>query len=130
MPSLRPAIEMKFNVERNRRVRTRTSARRQVAAKPATDWRLAITATGAPEQDLRRDPLLMKHWKYLWRHEYVELRRGDTVVGSGYVDESTNDARIIWIQLANGLGRIMIHDLDGIDIWRVDPRINGRRSQD
>lgn len=71
----------------------------------------------------------MKHWKYLWRQEFVELRRGTAVVGRGYIDEATNDASIIWIYLANGLGRIMLHQHDGIDIWRVDPRINAQPSQ-
>lgn len=66
----------------------------------------------------------MKQWKYLWRHEFIELRRGRTVLGTGYVDESTDDASTIWIHLTNGLGRVLIHRDDGIDIWRVDPRIH------
>lgn len=63
----------------------------------------------------------MKHWKYLWPHEFIELRRGNTVLGTGYVDETTDDASVIWIHLANGRGRTLIHYDDGIDIWRPTP---------
>jgi hypothetical protein len=65
----------------------------------------------------------MKHWKYLWREEFIELRRGNRVTATGWVDDLTPDGTIIWICLAGGMGRTMIHRNDGLDIWRVDSRI-------
>jgi hypothetical protein len=77
-----------------------------------------------PTQPARRtQPLRMTQWKYLWREELVELRRGDRVTAQGWVDDLTPDGTIIWIFLTDGMGRAMIHHNDGIDIWRVDSRI-------
>jgi len=119
---------MKIKVEKDKHFRARTARRQRAAAQPVSDWRLSTAAAG-PEQERRRVPLLMKQWKYLWRRELIELRRGHTVLGTGYVDESTDDARTIWIHLTNGLGRVLIDRDDGIDIWRVDPRIFAHRGQ-
>jgi hypothetical protein len=71
----------------------------------------------------RSQPLLMRQWKYLWREEFVELRRGGRITATGWVDELTEDGAIIWICLKDGMGRVMIHRDDGLDIWRVDSRI-------
>ena len=77
----------------------------------------------------RCQPMLMKQWKYLWRQEFVELRRGEVVTGAGWVDELTPDGAIIWIHQADGLGRVMIdRQSDGIDIWRVDARVLQNRT--
>lgn len=76
----------------------------------------------------RIQPLLMTQWKYLWREEFVELRRGGTVTAAGWVDDLTPDGTIIWICLTGGMGRVMIHCNDGLDIWRVDSRILQDRS--
>jgi hypothetical protein len=89
----------------------------------------AILSPAADVQRHRRQPLLMKQWKYLWRRELVELRCGSTVLGTGYVDEATADGSTIWIYLANGHGRMLIHCGDGIDVWRIDPRICQDRVQ-
>jgi hypothetical protein len=71
----------------------------------------------------RIQPFLMKHWKYLWREEFIEVRRGNAVTAMGWVDDFTPDGTIIWICLADGMGRTMIHRNDGLEIWRVDSRI-------
>lgn len=76
----------------------------------------------------RIQPLRMTQWKYLWRDEFVELRRGDRVTATGWVDDLTPDGTIIWICLTGGMGRVMIHRSDGLDIWRVDSRILQDRS--
>lgn len=65
----------------------------------------------------------MTQWTYLWRQEFVELRRGGRMKGAGWVDELTPDGTVIWIWLTGGKGRMMIHRDDGLDIWRVDSRI-------
>jgi hypothetical protein len=65
----------------------------------------------------------MTEWKYLWREEFVELRRGGQVTAAGWVDDLNPDGTIIWICLTGGRGRVMIHRNDGLDIWRVDSRI-------
>jgi hypothetical protein len=70
----------------------------------------------------------MTQWKYLWRQEFVELRRGARVTATGWVDDLTPDGTIIWICLSGGMGRVMIHRSDGVDIWRVDSRILQDRS--
>lgn len=70
----------------------------------------------------------MTQWKYLWREEFVELRRGARVTAAGWVDDLTPDGTIIWICLTGGMGRVMIHRSDGLDIWRVDSRILQDRS--
>ncbi|MEW1986781.1 hypothetical protein [Pseudarthrobacter oxydans] len=73
------------------------------------------TATGASQT------LLMKQWKRLWPQEFVELRRGLQIVGTGWVDEVTRDGSIIWIHLSGGWGRVMIHEGgDGIDMPRFE----------
>lgn len=100
------------------------SIRNRAPAKQSADWRLS-PGPAVTEPERRREPLLMKHWKYLWRHEFIEIRRGDTLLGTGHVDESTDDGCVIWVHLTNGRGRILLHHHDGIDVWRVDPRING-----
>ncbi len=80
-------------------------------------------------QPVRRiQPLLVTQWKYLWREEFVELRRGGQVTTAGWVDELTPDGTIIWICLTGGMGRVMIHRNDGLDVWRVDSRILQDRS--
>lgn len=71
----------------------------------------------------RRPPVLIRNWDSLWTREFIELRRGLNIVGTGWVDSFTPDASIVWIQLDNGLGRILLHRDDGIDIWRVEARI-------
>lgn len=78
----------------------------------------------------RSSPLLIKQWKYLWRREFVELRRGQKVVNTGRVDEVTADGTTLWIHLSNGLGRIMLHQCDAIDVWRVDAHIYQNRDLD
>jgi hypothetical protein len=93
-------------------------------ARPGTPNRKLATRSRAVEaQRHSRQPLLMKQWKYLWRRELVELRRGSSVLATGYVDEATADGSTIWIHLSQGQGRMLIHRGDGIDIWRIDPRI-------
>jgi hypothetical protein len=76
----------------------------------------------------RIQPLRMTQWKFLWREEFVELRRGGRVTDAGWVDDFTPDGTIIWICLTGGMGRVMIHRNDGLDIWRVDSRILQDRS--
>ncbi len=76
----------------------------------------------------RAQPLLVKRWKYLWRKEFVELRNGLNVSTTGWVDDITADGLTIWIYLSGGMGRVMIHQCDGIDVWRVDSRIRQNRS--
>lgn len=71
----------------------------------------------------RSQPLRMTQWKYLWREEFVELRRGGQVTAAGWVNDLNPDGTIIWICLTGGMGRVMIHRNDGLDIWRVDSRI-------
>jgi hypothetical protein len=78
--------------------------------------------------DRRSQPLLVRQWKYLWREEFVELRRGLKVMDTGWVDQVTADGTTIWIHLSSGMRRVMIHQDDGIDTWRVDSRICGNRS--
>jgi hypothetical protein len=95
------------------------------------DRKLSTVAVAGTQRltDRRRQPVLMNDWNYLWRTEFVELRRGFTVLGSGRVDEATADGATIWIHLSSGLGRVMIHYGDGTDIWRVDSRILQDRSE-
>jgi hypothetical protein len=69
-------------------------------------------------------PLIAKQWKHLWPQEVVELRRGSTVLGAGWVDEATADGTIVWIHLTRGLGRVLVHTHDGIDLWRVDSGVH------
>lgn len=76
----------------------------------------------------RSQPLLVAQWKCLWCDEFVELRRGGRVTDAGWIDDITADGTIIWIYLKDGLGRVMIHCDDGIDIWRVDSRVLQNRS--
>jgi hypothetical protein len=76
----------------------------------------------------RIQPLRMTQWKYLWPEEFVELSRGGRVTATGWVDDLTPDGTIIWICLTGGMGRVMIHRSDGLDIWRVDSRILQDRS--
>jgi hypothetical protein len=78
--------------------------------------------------DRRSQPLLVEQWKYLWREEFVELRNGQNVSATGWIDDITADGMTIWIHLSSGMGRVMIHHHDGIDIWRVDSRICHNRS--
>ncbi|UXM92503.1 hypothetical protein [Paenarthrobacter sp. JL.01a] len=78
----------------------------------------------------RGSPLLIKQWKYLWRAEFIELKRGPKVLETGWVDDLTGDGTILWIQLSQGKGRKMIHQNDGIDVWRVDSRIYQDRDPD
>lgn len=92
-----------------------------VPTMPEKDSEHSVTAPPLP--DRRTRPYRIAQWKYLWRDEFVELRRGSQTEGTGRIDETTADGRIMWIHLSAGGGRVMIHEDDGIDIWRVDPRI-------
>jgi hypothetical protein len=87
------------------------------------------TSQPRSQPDKRGQPLLIKQWKYLWREEFVELRRDGELTKYGWCDEITADGTTIWIHLSDGKGRVMIHQQDGIDIWRVDPRICRNRSE-
>jgi len=51
--------------------------------------------------DRRSQPLLIKQWQYLWREEFVELRRGLEVTDAGRVDGVTADGTTIWVHLAS-----------------------------
>lgn len=77
----------------------------------------------------RSQPLLIKQWKYLWREDFVELRRGLKVIRTGWVDEITADGSTIWICLSSGMGRKMIHNQDGVDIWWVESHICQERAR-
>ncbi|WP_241650978.1 MULTISPECIES: hypothetical protein [Paenarthrobacter] len=111
----------------DKHVRIRIAGRSRSTPKTAANWKLS-NGPADLEDELRRTPQLIKHWKYLWRREFVELRRGNAIVGTGHVDETTDDASVLWIILSNGRGRMLIHHLDGIDIWRLDHRITDQPS--
>jgi hypothetical protein len=70
----------------------------------------------------KRNPLLIRDWTSLWREELVELRQGHDVLGSGEIDEVATDGSAVWIHL-DGWGRKLVHEGDGVYIYRVDPRI-------
>lgn len=92
--------------------------------------RLPAGTVGAHSIQCRRpEPILIRQWKYLWPGESVQLRRGHTIVGSGWVDESTEDATTVWIHLSSGHGRVLIHNGDGIHIWRLNPNLSQERFQ-
>ncbi|WP_066285393.1 hypothetical protein [Arthrobacter sp. B6] len=78
---------------------------------------------------IRRQAAYVGHWENLWCREFIELRCGAAVVGAGWVDEIADDGTVIWVNRINGLGRSMIHRSDGIDVWRVDSRVQGNRPQ-
>lgn len=61
----------------------------------------------------------MTQWKQLRREEFVQLRHGGKKSADGWVDGFSPDGAVVWIQLAGGLGRVMIHRDDGFDIWRT-----------
>jgi hypothetical protein len=84
----------------------------------------ARTVVAQATQCRRTEPILMKQWKYLWPREPVQLRRGQRVMGTGWVDELTADGTIVWIHLSNGHGRVLIHDGDGIHIWRLNRNLS------
>lgn len=79
--------------------------------------------------DRRLVPLLIRNWTSLWPRESIELSRQGTVLGTGRFDEATVDGNAIWVHLNNGLGRVLIHQHEGIDIWRVDARIRQDRAR-
>jgi hypothetical protein len=91
-----------------------------------SDWNLSTAAASGVQGLTGRTghPLIAKQWKHLWPREVVELRRGGTVLGTGWVDEATADGTTIWIHLTRGLGRVLIHAHDGIDLWRVDSGVH------
>lgn len=43
------------------------------------------------------------------------MRVGQEVVNTGRVDEVTANVTTLWVHLSNGLGRIMLHQGDGIE---------------
>jgi hypothetical protein len=91
----------------------------------STESRPPAGSAVTPATQCRRpEPILMKQWKYLWPGEPVQLRRGRTVVGTGWVDESTEDASTVWIHLSSGHGRVLIHNSDGIHVWRLNPNLS------
>lgn len=77
----------------------------------------------------RMQPHMITQWTCLWRGEFVELREGHTVTATGRIDEVTDDGTTIWIHLSSGMGRKMLHNDDGVDIWRVEARICQDRPQ-
>lgn len=85
----------------------------------APDWILS-TSTGL---DQRRLPFLVAPWTVLWPREIVELRRGLSVLGKGYVDVMNADGSQLWVHLVRGHERVLITADEGIDLWRVDSRI-------
>ena len=44
----------------------------------------------------RSHPILIHRWTSLWRQEFVELRRGNILIGSGWVDDITADEMVPW----------------------------------
>lgn len=104
--------------------RNQDSTLRRTAPEASRAKRPLANREYASTQPVRRiQPLRMTQWKYLWRGEFVELRRGTQVTAAGWVDALHPDGTITWICLAAGMGRVMIHRGDGLDIWRVDSRI-------
>lgn len=71
---------------------------------------LSTLQTAIPQGDV---------WPELSRHEYVVLQdaRGNRIEGT--IDGMTNDRSTLWIQLKGGLGRQLIHHLDGY--WLETP---------
>jgi hypothetical protein len=90
------------------------------ASSLSREWR---TSAGDPTRADPDQPLLSRQWKYLWPQEPVAMRRGPDLIGIGWIDDITLDGTILWVQLNEGRGRMMIHQGDGIDIWRLNFRI-------
>ncbi len=88
----------------------------RAVVKTSTDWKLS-TASNSTGCQRHPRPLMMRQWKHLWPGELVELRRGNSVLGTAYVDDLTEDGSTIWVQLTNGLGRVLLHHEDGINIY-------------
>ncbi|WP_307612847.1 hypothetical protein [Pseudarthrobacter sp. W1I19] len=68
--------------------------------------------------------MLINRWKYLLPDEPVLLRREGRTVNAGWIDEINDDATILWVYLHSGMGRVLIHAEDGVEIWRIDPRVH------
>lgn len=58
-------------------------------------------------------------WPELSRHQHVVLQdaRGNRIEGT--IDGMTDDRSTLWIQLKGGLGRQLVHHLDGY--WLETP---------
>ena len=78
-----------------------------------------MTIQGDPLSTLQTTRPQGEVWPELSRHQSVCLRdaRGNRIEGT--IDGMTEDRSTLWIQLKGGLGRQLIHHLDGY--WLETP---------
>lgn len=58
-----------------------------------------------------------RDWAMLRRGQAVELRRGNTLIRRGTVDDLTPDATMLWLSHHGAENREIIHPGDGYQLW-------------
>jgi hypothetical protein len=74
--------------------------------------RNAQTTRETPAQD----PVLMLPWSSLVEGETVDVLKDGVSATSGVVDAVMPDGSAVWLWLANGQGRIMVHHTDPVTL--------------
>jgi hypothetical protein len=81
-----------------------------------------LEAEFADQANTKRNiqPLLKSQWKHLKQGNFVDARFGKTMIRSGWVDEVTPDGTSIWINLVRGMGRVLIHHDEVVELSKID----------
>jgi hypothetical protein len=58
------------------------------------------------------DPLSVAEWIHLNAGDNVAIQRAGESLRTGRIDDITEDAKIFWVHLDHGRGRILVHEGD------------------
>jgi hypothetical protein len=74
-----------------------------------------------PERDTPDSKILASDdWLYLNVGDAVVVQRAGELSHTGHVDDIAEDARLFWVQLDGGRGRILLYEGDGSVVMRSE----------
>jgi hypothetical protein len=68
-----------------------------------------------------RKPAPVANWSKLSRADDVQIHHHGEVVATGRIDMLASDGSVLWLNLADGNGRALFLQSDGLRIYRSQP---------
>lgn len=63
-------------------------------------------------------PAPVTNWSQLSRADHIQIRQNGEVIAEGHIDMLAADGSMLWLHLANGKGRALFLQSDGLKIYR------------
>ena len=66
-------------------------------------------------------PAPIANWSQLSRADHIQIRQNRELIADGRIDMLAVDGSTLWLHLANGKGRALFLQSDGLKIYRSRP---------